>query len=146
MIVIDLVLADDLWIIDADPAQIEQVILNLAVNAQHAMPDGGRLLIETSNVSLGMNISKSHLEARPGKYVLLTVSDTGTGMKPEVVDRIFEPFFTTKTNGEGTGLGLAMVHGIVSQHGGYIGCYSEPGWVPLSRSISLCLRLSACWT
>ncbi|MGO9566204.1 MAG: PAS domain S-box protein, partial [Desulfomonilaceae bacterium] len=127
MIKIDLVLADDLWVIDADPAQIEQVLLNLAVNAQHAMPDGGRLLIETSNVQLKDDYVRNHLEAKPGKYVLLTVSDTGMGMRPEVVDRIFEPFFTTKASGEGTGLGLAMVHGIVSQHGGYIRCYSEPG-------------------
>ena len=80
MIQIDLVLADDVWVIDADPAQIEQVLLNLAVNAQHAMPDGGRLLIETSNVSLGDEYLRTHLEAKPGKYVLLTVSDTGTGM------------------------------------------------------------------
>jgi two-component system, cell cycle sensor histidine kinase and response regulator CckA len=127
MVKIDLVLADDLRVIDADPAQIEQVLLNLAVNAQHAMPDGGRLLIETNNVSLRDEYLRSHLEAKPGKYVQLTVSDTGMGMEPEVVERIFEPFFTTKAHGEGTGLGLAMVHGIVSQHGGYIRCYSEPG-------------------
>jgi two-component system, cell cycle sensor histidine kinase and response regulator CckA len=126
MIKIDLVLADDVWIIDADPAQIEQVLLNLTVNAQHAMPDGGRLLIETSNVSLGDDYVRTHLKAKPGKYVLLTVSDSGVGMKPDIVDRIFEPFFTTKASGQGTGLGLAIVHGIVSQHGGYIRCYSEP--------------------
>jgi two-component system, cell cycle sensor histidine kinase and response regulator CckA len=127
MIRIDLLLADDIRIIDADPAQIEQVILNLGVNAQHALPEGGRLIIETSNVSLSDESASTHLGAKPGNYVLLTVSDTGLGMPPEVLDRIFEPFFTTKTNGEGTGLGLAMVHGIVAQHGGYIRCYSEPG-------------------
>jgi len=127
MIKIDLLLADELWVIDADPAQIEQILLNLAVNAQHAMPDGGRLLIETTNVWLKDEYVRNHLEAKPGRHVLLTVSDTGMGMKPEVVDRIFEPFFTTKASGEGTGLGLAMVHGIVSRHRGYIRCYSEPG-------------------
>jgi PAS domain S-box-containing protein len=127
MIKIDKVLPDDLMVIDADPAQIEQVILNLGVNAQHAMPDGGELLIETSNVSISDEYLRTHLGARPGKYVLLTVSDTGLGMAPEVLDRIFEPFFTTKTNVGGTGLGLSMVHGIITQHGGYIRCYSEPG-------------------
>ena len=127
MIRIDLLLADDIRTIDADPAQIEQVMLNLGVNAQHALPEGGRLIIETSNVSLSDESASAHLGAKPGNYVLLTVSDTGLGMPPEVLDRIFEPFFTTKTNGEGTGLGLAMVHGIVAQHGGYIRCYSEPG-------------------
>lgn len=127
MVQIDLLLSDDLRIIDADPAQIEQVIVNLGVNAQHAMPDGGQLLIETSNVSLSDEYFRTHLGAKPGYYVLLTVSDTGVGMEPHVLDRVFEPFFTTKTNGEGTGLGLAMVHGIVSEHGGYIRCYSEPG-------------------
>jgi two-component system, cell cycle sensor histidine kinase and response regulator CckA len=127
MIEIKLVLAENLQIIDADPAQVEQVLLNLAINAQHAMPDGGQLLIATSNVSLSDDYLRTHLRTRPGHYVLLTVSDTGEGMEPDVLDRIFEPFFTTKTNGEGTGLGLSMVHGIVSQHGGYIRCYSEPG-------------------
>ncbi len=127
MIQIDVLLAEDLQIIDADPAQIEQVILNLGVNAQHAMPDGGRLVIETSNVSLNDEYLRTHLGAQPGKYVLLTISDTGVGIEADVLDRIFEPFFTTKSNRGGTGLGLAMVHGIVAQHGGYIRCYSEPG-------------------
>ena len=127
MIEIKLVLTEDLRIIDADPAQIEQILLNLAVNAQHAMPDGGQLLIETSNVSLNDQYLLSHLGAKPGHYVVLAVSDTGVGIRTDMLDRIFEPFFTTKTNGEGTGLGLSMVHGIVSQHGGYIKCYSEPG-------------------
>lgn len=127
MIEIRLVLAENLQIIDADPAQVEQVLLNLAVNAQHAMPDGGQILIETSNVSLSDEYLRTHLGTQPGHYVLLTFSDTGVGIEPYVLDRIFEPFFTTKTNGEGTGLGLSMVHGIVSQHGGYVRCYSEPG-------------------
>src|SRR5208337_2208020 len=124
---IRLLLAETLWIIEADPTQIEQMLLNLAVNAQHAMPGGGQLIIETSNASLSDEYFQTHLDARAGKYVLLTVSDTGVGMEPEVMDRIFEPFFTTKADGEGTGLGLAMVHGIVSQHGGYIRCDSAPG-------------------
>ncbi|MGO9121456.1 MAG: ATP-binding protein [Desulfomonilaceae bacterium] len=127
MIKIDLVLSDDLKIINADPAQVEQLILNLGVNAQHAMPDGGQLLIETSNVSISDEYLRTHLGARPGKYVLLSVSDTGLGMASEVLERIFEPFFTTKTHAGGTGLGLSMVLGIVTQHGGYIRCYSEPG-------------------
>ena len=127
MIDIKVVLADNLSITDADPAQIEQILLNLAVNAHHAMPDGGRLLIETDNVELADEYLLTHLGAQPGSYVLLTVSDTGKGIEQGTVDRIFEPFFTTKTNGEGTGLGLSMVHGIVAQHGGYIKCYSEPG-------------------
>jgi PAS domain S-box-containing protein len=127
MIQIDLVLGEDLRIIDADPAQIEQVLLNLAVNAQHAMPNGGQILIETKNLSLSDAYLRKHLGARPGDYVLVTVSDTGVGMETELLDRIFEPFFTTKTNAGGTGLGLSIVHGIVSQHGGYIRCYSEPG-------------------
>jgi PAS domain S-box-containing protein len=127
MIRIDLALSENLRVIDADPAQIEQVMLNLGVNAKHAMPDGGQLLIETRNVSLSDEYVSVHLGAKPGKYVLLTVSDTGVGMQLDVLDRVFEPFFTTKTDGEGTGLGLSMVHGIVSQHGGYIRCYSEPG-------------------
>ncbi len=127
MIEIKLLLADSLNVIDADPAQLEQILLNLAVNAQHAMPDGGQILIETNNVSLNDEYLRTHLNAKAGDYVLLTVSDTGVGIAPNVQDRIFEPFFTTKTNGEGTGLGLAMVHGIVSQHGAYIRCYSEHG-------------------
>jgi len=127
MIEIRLMLAEAVQVIDADPAQLEQVLLNLATNAQHAMPDGGQLIIETSNVSLSDEYLRTHLKAKRGKYVLLTVSDTGVGMEPEILGRIFEPFFTTKANGEGTGLGLSMVHGIVSQHGGYIRCYSEAG-------------------
>src|SRR5208283_5069299 len=107
MIEIRLVLAENLQIIDADPSQVEQVLLNLAVNAQHAMPDGGQLLIETSNVSISDEYMRTHLGARPGKYVLLTVSDTGLGMASEVLERIFEPFFTTKTHAGGTGLGLS---------------------------------------
>jgi PAS domain S-box-containing protein len=114
--------------ISADPAQIEQLLLNLAVNSRDAMPEGGKLVIETANVYLDDHYCATHVEAIPGHYVVLTISDSGCGMEKDVVDRIYEPFFTTKKPGEGTGLGLAMVYGIVKGHGGYITCYSEPGF------------------
>jgi PAS domain S-box-containing protein len=127
MITVKLDLADDLRIVDSDPAQLEQVLLNLAVNSQHAMPDGGNFLIETSNVKLSDEYSRAQLGAKGTDCVLVNVSDTGMGIPSYLVDRIFEPFFTTKADGVGTGLGLAMVHGIVSQLGGFIRCHSEPG-------------------
>jgi PAS domain S-box-containing protein len=127
MIAIDLKLAGNLWTIEADPSQIEQVVMNLAVNAQHAMPDGGRFSIETRNVGLDEDYCKAHLDAKPGRRVLLSVSDTGHGMTKDRLERIFEPFYTTKGPGEGTGLGLAIVYGIVKSHSGHIECYSEPG-------------------
>lgn len=127
MVKIELILADDLKPVNADAGQIEQSLMNLAVNAHQAMPDGGKLTIETRNITLDEEYCETHVEARPGEYVLLEVSDTGQGMKKEVVDRIFEPFFSTKRVGEGTGLGLAMVYGIVKGHGGFITCYSTPG-------------------
>lgn len=121
------VLPPDLEAARADPTHIEQVLMNLCVNARDAMPRGGRLLIETRNAVLDEEYCRRNVGARPGRYVLLSVSDTGVGMDAATMERIFEPFFTTKQTGKGTGLGLAVVYGIVQQHEGFINVYSELG-------------------
>ena len=120
-------ISKDLWTISGDATQLHQVIMNLCVNARDAMPDGGVLSISAENFFIDENYARINIDAKVGPYVVITVSDTGTGIPPEILDRIFEPFFTTKEPGKGTGLGLSTSLAIVKSHGGFINVYSEVG-------------------
>lgn len=119
--------SDGLWPVKADPTQLENALLNLVINAKDAMPEGGKLTIETENVTVNHTVAALNPDAIPGDYVMIAVGDTGCGMSPEVADHAFEPFFTTKGIGKGTGLGLSLVYGFVKQSDGYVKIYSEPG-------------------
>src|SRR6202012_4791316 len=124
---VESVIAGGLWNTLVDPNQVENAILNLAINARDAMPNGGKLTLEAANAYLDDAYAAGHTEVTPGQYVMLPVSDTGSGLSPDVMSRVFEPFFTTKPEGKGTGLGLAQAYGFVKQSGGHIKIYSEIG-------------------
>ncbi len=124
---IDTFLGDDPWQVNADEGNLEQVIMNIAVNARDAMPHGGKVTIKTENIVLSKAESKIISESYSGRFVRLSIEDTGTGISPEIIDKIFEPFYSTKEVGKGTGLGLSVVYGIVKKHGGWINVYSESG-------------------
>src|SRR6202035_3948475 len=124
---LEIVGAGGVWPVEADAAELEATILNLAVNARDAMPDGGKLTIETANAYLDDDYCRQNSDLRPGQYVQISVTDSGAGMTSEIVDRAFEPFFTTKQAGQGTGLGLSQVYGFVKQSGGHVKIYSEIG-------------------
>jgi nitrogen-specific signal transduction histidine kinase/CheY-like chemotaxis protein len=132
---LEVVGAGSLWLTKVDPSQLENAVLNLSINARDAMPDGGRITIETANKWLDDRAAKLQ-ELTPGQYVSLCVTDTGTGMTPDVISQIFDPFFTTKPLGEGTGLGLSMIHGFVRQSGGQVRVYSE-----VDAGTTMCLYL-----
>jgi PAS domain S-box-containing protein len=124
---LDVRLADDIWPVKVDTSHLESAVLNLAINARDAMPEGGRISIATATVTLDSDYAVTRSYVSPGRYVMIAVSDTGTGMTPDIIKRAFEPFFTTKETGKGSGLGLSMVYGFVKQSGGHIELYSEPG-------------------
>lgn len=124
---IETVLAGGLWRTFVDRPGLESTIINLAANARDAMPNGGKLTIETDNIDLDMSYASAHPDVKPGQYVMIAVSDTGAGMAPDIVERAFDPFFTTKPAGHGTGLGLSQVHGFIKQSGGHVAIYSEAG-------------------
>jgi CheY-like chemotaxis protein len=134
-VLVDSVTASGLWAVEVDPNQLENALLNLAINARDAMPGGGRLTIETANRSMDVRSAREH-DLSPGQYVSLSVTDTGTGMTPEVIARAFDPFFTTKPLGAGTGLGLSMVYGFARQSGGQVRISSEVG-----HGTTICLYL-----
>jgi CheY-like chemotaxis protein len=124
---VETVASAGLWLVEADRVQLESALLNLALNARDAMPDGGKLTIETANAYLDENYCRTQTDLTPGQYVVISVSDSGAGMTAPVLARAFEPFFTTKAAGQGTGLGLSQVYGFVKQSGGHVKIYSEPG-------------------
>jgi CheY-like chemotaxis protein len=124
---IESVFEDDAWTALVDPGQLSTALINLALNARDAMPDGGKLVVETGNVHLDESYARAHAEVQPGPYVMIAVSDTGHGIPAAIRDRVFDPFFTTKGVGKGTGLGLSMVYGFVKQSNGHIKIYSEEG-------------------
>jgi signal transduction histidine kinase len=126
-VTIEMAASPEVWLVQADPNQMNQVLMNLCLNARDAMPDGGGIVVAVQNRVLTPENIRTHLEGRPGEFVELSVRDTGHGIPPEILPRIFDPFFTTKEQGKGTGLGLAMVFGIVKQHQGWIECVSTVG-------------------
>jgi PAS domain S-box-containing protein len=143
-IAINLAPSPDLWPAYADPSQVQDAVLNLAINARDAMPEGGVLTIETANVTLDEDYARENLEVKPGDYAMLAVTDTGTGIAPEIMKRVLEPFFTTKPVGQGTGLGLSMIYGFAKQSNGYLKIYSEIGhgttvklYLPRARDLTI---------